>query len=153
MNTDYWYLRKYISFIMSYLISILSPENESNSVSLIATAVLISVPFCLGGFGTNRGPIRNPNALPNSSITHERPRKQKQKYIYFHHMYFGLCNELIYVFSKYYVLVDKVLCQGGNQRALITEGITQTPTPAVPLRIPPTWANLQGRKIQKIRSM
>ena len=42
------------------------------------------------------------------------------------------------VFYKYYVLVDKVLCPGGNQRALITDGITQTPTPAVPLRIPPT---------------
>ena len=42
------------------------------------------------------------------------------------------------VFHKDYVLVDKVLCPGGNQRALITDGITQTPTPAVPLRIPPT---------------
>ena len=60
--------------------------------------------------------------------------KNKQKYIYFH-MYFGYVMNVIY---EYYVLVDKVLCPGGNQRALITDGITQTPTPAVPLRIPPT---------------
>ena len=50
-------------------------------------------------------------------------------------MYFGYVMNVIY---EYYVLVDKVLCPGGNQRALITDGITQTPTPAVPLRIPPT---------------
>ena len=39
--------------------------------------------------------------------------------------------------------VAVVLWPGGNHKALITEGITQTHTPAVPFKMPPMCANLK----------
>ena len=39
--------------------------------------------------------------------------------------------------------VAVVLCPGGNHKALITDGMTHTTTPAVPFRIPPTCDRLK----------
>ena len=44
-----------------------------------------------------------------------------------------------------------VLWPGGNHRALITEGMTQTHTPAVPFKMPPICANLKNNFITVVQ--
>ena len=71
-------LREYMSSIISFLMVTLFICSSLGDQALLS---LIHI-FVSGGFGTNKGPIKNPRAFPSSNITQEMPIIIKKNIFY-----------------------------------------------------------------------